>query len=402
MTATAIVIYYIFFAIIGGLALVVFVRLLTLAVKIARTDAGGASDAAQFQSAEAYLLHNSHDFPLSALVRILPGTFVGLGILGTFLGFLNGISEIRLSGTVDELFGKLDVFFGGLNTAFVTSIAGVVLSVVFGTILYQWPLNKIKYHCERIRNKLDANFNPAEDAKQEFGQYVQSIQEMTKAMLSAKGSIEMLPQKFLDVGKSLEASVAPVKDTFAAMQATLENYSQQAESLQNASAQIQHSLTTFIDTSGETTKKISGSLEQTIAATKEIQENNARLNSDHKNMLEDYKSLHESLSSILTKINEEVMAYSDAVKNHFSQLLASYSEQSREILQNQNAQIIEERKSVLADYQEIDEKIGSILEMVNKNLSDYSATIEKTLVQTLEEYNKSAMKVSVAFFGEAK
>lgn len=400
MTTTVSVIYYIFFAGIGGLVVVVFVRLLALAVKIARTDIGDVADAAQFQSAEAYILHNSPGFPLSAWVRILPGTFVGFGILGTFLGFSDGISGMRLTENVDELFGKLDIFFGGLNTAFNTSITGVVLSVLFGTILYQWPLNKIKYHCERIRNKLDANFNSAENAKQEFGQYIQSIQEMTKTLLAAKESIETLPQKFFDVGKSLEESIGPIKDTFVAMQATLENYSRQAESLQNASAQIQTSLTKFIETSEQVTEKVNSSLESTIVATKDIQENNARLNDDHKKMLDDYKTLYENLTSVQKEIKEEVSVYFNEIKNHFSQLLTAYSEQSREILQSQNAQMIEERKKTLADYEEIDEKIASILETVNKNLSDYSATIEKTLVQTLETYNTSAKKISESFFGE--
>lgn len=400
MTTTASIIYYLSFAGISGLAVVVFVRLLALAVKIARTDVGDASDAAQFQSAEAYILRNSPGFPLSAWVRILPGTFVGFGILGTFLGFSDGISGMRLTENVDELFGKLDIFFSGLNTAFNTSIAGVVLSVLFGTILYQWPLNKIKYHCERIRNKLDANFNLAENAKQEFGQYIQSIQGMTKTLLAAKESIEILPQKFFDVGKSLEESIGPIKDTFVAMQATLENYSRQAESLQNASAQIQTSLTKFIETSEQVTEKVNSSLESTIVATKDIQENNARLNDDHKKMLDDYKALYENLTSIQKEIKEEVSAYFNEIKNHFSQLLTAYSEQSREILQSQNAQMIEERKKTLADYEEIDEKIASILGTVNKNLSDYSATIEKTLVQTLETYNTSAKKISESFFGE--
>ena len=402
MTTVFWTVYYSFSAIIIGLAFAVLFRLYALANKIARTKADGKTEANQFQDAESYLLFNSPGFPLSALVRILPGTFVGFGILGTFLGFSGGISGMRLSGNVEELFGKLDIFFSGLNTAFFTSIVGVILSVLFGTILYQWPLNKIRFHCERIRNELSVIRSPAESAKNEFGQYIQSIQEMTQTLLVAKESIETLPQKFLDVGKSLEESVAPVKETFGVMQATLENYSRQAEVLQNASAQIQSSLTKFIETSEQATENVNSSLERTITATKDIQENNARLNADHQKMLDYYKALHETLSSIQAKISEEVASYSDEIKSHFSQLLTAYSEQSREILQNQNAQMLEERKAALQEYQEIDENIASILETVNKNLADYSAAVESTLVQTLAEYNKSAKKVTEAFFGEEK
>ncbi len=396
-------IYYIFFVFILALALAVFMRLLILSRKVAKENADiNLQNPKDYQNLESFLLRNNRNFPLSALIKIIPGTFVGFGILGTFLGFSKGIAGMRLSGNVDELFGKLDTFFGGLNTAFITSIVGVILSVIFGTLLYQWPVNKIKYHCARIYNELTKNFNPTESAKLEFDTYIGSIQEMTQTLLTAKKSIETLPKEFLEVGESLEKSIQPVKDTFGAMQATLENYSKQAASLQNASEQIQLSLTKFIETSEQTTEQVNQNLEKTIEATQSIQENNAQLNADHKKMLKDYKILNENLSSIQEKINEEIETYCNSIKNQFSQLLTAYSERAREILQDQNAQMLEERKSTLSDYQQIDEKISSILETLNNNVANYSATIENTLIQTLEEYNKSAQKVTKSFFGEEK
>lgn len=349
--------YWGFFAIILILAFVVLGRLRSLSNQIASTEGNSVTiNPAPYQSTEFFLIHSSPDFPLYALIKILPDTFIGFGILGTFLGFSNGISGMRLTGNVDELFGKLDTFFLGLNTAFITSIIGVILSVLFGTILYQWPLNKIKFHCARIYNTLSENQpSPAESAKAEFDSYIGSLQEMTKTLLSAKeaievtlanavGKIEVLPEKFLDVGKSLEESVAPVKETFGAMQGTLENYSKQAQSMQQASEQVQNTLTKFMETSEQANLKITESLEQTINATKEIQENSVKL----------------------------------------------------------NAQILQDQKSALDDYQKIDENISSILASVNKNLADYSSIVEKSLVETLEEYNKTAQKVTESFFGQRK
>ena len=409
------IIYWFFFIGIFILAIKVFVMLKNLSNQIAKTDGNSVSiNPATYQSTEIYLLHSSPDFPLSALIKILPGTFIGFGILGTFLGFSNGISGMRLTGNVDELFGKLDTFFLGLNTAFITSIIGVILSVLFGTLLYQWPLNKIKFHCARIYNTLSENQpSPAESAKAEFDSYIGSLQEMTKTLLSAKeaievtlanavGKIEVLPEKFLDVGKSLEESVAPVRETFGMMQALLKNYSQQVAAMQQASEQVQNTLVKFIETSEQTTEKVNQNLGQAISTTQNIQESNAKLNEDHRKMLADYKKLYETLSAIQEKIHSEVTLYSDELKTQFLQLLASYSEQTREILKDQNAQLLEERKTTLDDYQKIDENISSILEIVNKNLNDYSATVEKTLISTLEEYNKTAQKVTESFFGEGK
>ena len=180
----------------------------------------------------------------------------------------------------------------------------------------------------------------------------------------------IVPEKFLDVGKALEESVAPVKETFSSMQATLENYSKQAEALQNASEQIQTSLTKFIETSGQTTEKVNESLEKTILATKEIQENNATLNTDHRKMLDDYKTLNESLSSIQSKTKEEVAAYSEEIKNQFSRLFKDYSNQAQEIIQNQNSQLLKFQKSMLKDYNETDERISSILDITISDISN--------------------------------
>lgn len=350
------IIYWFFFGAIFIVAIAVWGRLIKFAKQLSQLKIDNTNLNLEFyQTTEIFLLRSSPNFPLSALVKILPGTFIGFGILGTFLGFSNGISGMSLSGNVDELFGKLDGFFGGLNTAFITSIIGVILSVLFGSILYQWPLNKIKFHCARIYSELSKTLTPAEAAKSEFDAYIGSLQEMTKTLLAAKDTIdvslttavekiESLPEKFLAVGKSLEESVAPVKDTFSAMQTTLENYSKQADSLRNASEQIQQTLTKFIETSEQTTEKISGTLNETISATKEIQENNSKL----------------------------------------------------------NTQILTDQKTVLEDYQKIDENISSILASVNKNLADYSSIVEKSLVETLEEYNKTAQKVTESFFGKRK
>lgn len=338
------IIYYGFFAGLFVLAFKVFSKLRALANKTSGLETSNVKNIADFKNADSFLLYRSPNFPLAALIKILPGTFVGFGILGTFLGFSNGIAGMKLTENVDELFGKLDVFFTGLNTAFITSIVGVVLSVLFGTLLYQWPLNKIKFHCSRIYENYVNAFNPKESAEEEFRTYIDSVSKMTESLLVAKQSIETLLEKFTDVGINLEKSIAPVKETFAAMQTTLENYSEQAKSLQNASEQIQSTLSSFVEKSEQTITTVNGSLEKAIEVTMQIQENNR-------------------------KLIEET---------------------------------IEEQKNALADYKEIDEKISSILESVNNNLTQYSQTMEKTLVQTLEEYNKTAQKVTEAFFGDKK
>jgi len=63
----------------------------------------------------------------------IPGTMTGLGILGTFLGLLMGLRGINFM-TVEAALASVETILAGINTAFYTSIAGLILSVFFNVV----------------------------------------------------------------------------------------------------------------------------------------------------------------------------------------------------------------------------------------------------------------------------
>lgn len=67
------------------------------------------------------------------LTQQIPGTLTALGLLGTFLGLIIGISTVRFS-SVDAAISSIELLIAGIRTAFYTSIAGVVLSILFNLI----------------------------------------------------------------------------------------------------------------------------------------------------------------------------------------------------------------------------------------------------------------------------
>lgn len=64
------------------------------------------------------------------VVMQIPGTLTGLGLLGTFVGLITGISEIGFS-SVDAALTSVQTLLDGIRVAFYTSIAGVILSILF-------------------------------------------------------------------------------------------------------------------------------------------------------------------------------------------------------------------------------------------------------------------------------
>ena len=69
------------------------------------------------------------------LAELTPGILVSLGILGTFLGLVMGLSGLTLSATdTTTLLSGMEKLISGMSTAFLTSIAGVVASIAFNLL----------------------------------------------------------------------------------------------------------------------------------------------------------------------------------------------------------------------------------------------------------------------------
>ena len=61
---------------------------------------------------------------------MVPGTLVGFGILGTFVGLTVGISGFNIN-SIDNIRKSIQTLLSGMGTAFVSSVWGMLLSIVF-------------------------------------------------------------------------------------------------------------------------------------------------------------------------------------------------------------------------------------------------------------------------------
>lgn len=69
------------------------------------------------------------------LAEMTPGILTSLGILGTFLGIVTGLSGLSLSvADTETLLAAMDQLIRGMSTAFLTSIAGVCGSLLFNLL----------------------------------------------------------------------------------------------------------------------------------------------------------------------------------------------------------------------------------------------------------------------------
>lgn len=76
------------------------------------------------------------------VVAQIPGTLTGLGILGTFIGLIIGIRGIGFS-SVEIALTSVQTLLSGIQVAFYTSIAGMILSLIFN-IIYRISWNMMR------------------------------------------------------------------------------------------------------------------------------------------------------------------------------------------------------------------------------------------------------------------
>lgn len=102
----------------------------------------------------------------TGICDLISGTMTGLGILGTFLGLVLGISGFDTT-TTDAITSSISGLLGGMGTAFFTSIVGVLLSLLFSYV-HKIVYNRTNKGLEDFvtafhDNNLDGSSNNAEN-----------------------------------------------------------------------------------------------------------------------------------------------------------------------------------------------------------------------------------------------
>lgn len=90
------------------------------------------------------------------LINSIPATLVGFGILGTFIGLTYGISNFQ-TGSTEEIKKSIEDLLSGMGTAFVSSIYGMLLSLVF-TFFEKIQVNSLHNSIHSLCYNLDKRF----------------------------------------------------------------------------------------------------------------------------------------------------------------------------------------------------------------------------------------------------
>ena len=100
------------------------------------------------------------------LLNSIPATLVGFGILGTFIGLTYGISNFQTSST-EQIKGSIETLLSGMGTAFVSSIYGMLLSLIF-TFFEKVQVNSLQNAIHELCYYLDRKFKISKEDERDI------------------------------------------------------------------------------------------------------------------------------------------------------------------------------------------------------------------------------------------
>ncbi len=272
--------------------------------------------------------------PIIPWFKLIGGSFLGLGILGTFIGFSIGLGSIdfRNESTTKMMEGIEILVKNGLATAFNTSIVGVLLSLLYNFGIYHPLIKKLNDYFEDLSDELDKEFYVSE---------TEALMQYT--MVTGENS------ENVTFSQSLRFIVENMNKQTEALNSFNDNL---ADKIANINESVKASLGTFVNGVGSEVKEV---------VVENVHEEMTELKASISDAAKDFATAAEKLfdtPDIIEKANSELKSYLEDTRTSFSEMLAENEKTNKTIL---------------------NEVVVTIKEQLSERFSEFSQALENTL-----------------------
>lgn len=325
----------------------------------------------------------NYSYPIVSIFKLISGSFVGLGILGTFIGFTNGLPDNLSISDIHEL----DPLFRGLKTAFNTSIIGVFSSIVYSFLITSPILKLIDKNSEKISNELDKKYyisdadlmiaytekdsvasitqlseelttNFENATRQSTTQIVALVSSLKQFQTELTNTLTNFSQEFLPVSENIKEAMLALINIPDLIEKTQENFIQSekdiytklntlASSFENSIGTLTGSYDTILNSIKETLDKINSTKTQIDDVLKASQLNEDQIGNNLKaaitqyesltqetqKMLTDFKHVDQSIKAVFTQVEEGLTKYVTETNNNLTTYIDRFADGTKSYAQ---------------------------------------------------------------------
>ena len=398
-------------------------------------------------------LQDINPLPLQVFLKIIPSTFIGFGILGTFIGFSLGLDEINVvDADMKSITDGVQLLLNGLKNAFNTSIVGVFASVYLNFIVIHPFLNKLGNVSKQLCDYLDCKFYVTEvdamailDENHNMKPFPVVMNEVMSKLENVSSNINHLGntvgsqvtdsiRQTLDdtiegiirgeinkLKEELGSIIDTLKDCSSQLQAAPENLKEASGIMRNTSLdlielfkkQSEESRAALVQTIDE---NINSKFENYLHTMNEISSVMAKVNEGMEKLPANFLSITDSIDAT----SQRIVSNSDALSmafNQSTQTLANTTEITDKIVKayesqvsvidnsaaqiekviNESNQVTRNSKELLDGYSSVDEHLAKIFAEINKSTEKYSSILSENLTSYFQRFHDATKDISKQF-----
>lgn len=370
--------------------------------------------------------------PFQSFLKIIPGTFIGLGILGTFIGFASGLSSINIADSQSLLNGVQNLL-DGLKNAFNTSIVGVLAAMFFNFVLIYPLFNKLDRCSKILCDYLDTKFFVSEvdamsvtDSNNKQIPFPQTMGIVLEKLEQVASNINQMGATVGDqVTQSVKATLdktiekiikEEIKKLKEEMNSSISLLQECQKHLQNAPAHLKEAAEKMQGAAQKNNEIFNNWFEEYTEKIKGVSEEFLNIKNTLAVMPEDFRSIDASIhataeklsanqTTLETALTESAQAF-DKTAELSESLTKAYESESKKIeemiakftdLLNEYKETSKESKELLAGFKGMDEQIATIFAHINENTKNYSDIIGTSLTDYLNSFTEATKDVSAKF-----
>lgn len=314
--------------------------------------------------------------------NVVPNLLTGLGILGTFVGIIQGLSKSTADSNSPL---DIDMFIEGLHTSFGTSICGLLLATIF-TFYEKLKMDRAEHFVNELAQEVDRLFK--RKVEQEYLNDIhRSLEEQNASIKTLASQIgEQIVKSFAGGGINTVDVSNTIKDSIAA---GFEQLNDNLKNINEAHTAYQERAQNILDGSKDVglaitylNKAVDGYTDSLISTTSKFESVGDKLQNINEQQLQQINSFGESTNNIIQAANTTNESINSLIKVKedfqisFTQTSTRLNEMVSEftnLVENYNGQNLE---SITNTFKAFDQELAKIVTNLSKGTSGISEGVD--------------------------
>lgn len=344
------------------------------------------------------------------LIRSASSTLIGLGILGTFLGLAISLQEINFDGQEEEIVRSIQDVVGGMNTAFWSSVAGMISSLLF-ICIRSWFENNLQKKLADWSEDLDNQYYV--DQIQLEAEQTEIIKSMGTTMGMSLGNQiagqledsmaelinsikEGVKDEMKEAGKYLVQSANMLQTSSEMLESTAEHVQKMTDGVNAILVNVNQTVTAI----SSLVTRIKSLHEEFGNTSSELGDSATQLDATIKTLDEKFGRMSEMLTTMQNAVHElgEIVVMADSHNNDVEKdckSIALLIEQASSLAEKQQisfSKSLSDLEKTIGEVPNLKPDIEEIFKSINEGLKSYVELLQNQTSGLLSTYTREFNK----------